>query len=193
MNKEDYSNLPKSRKEALEVGSNKYYTGKPCKNGHDEPKYTDRSLCVRCNYERTRKYIKTHPTMQAKAQKRWYNSTPEHRLYTHAKHRKRSKELGFTLKENDITIPQKCPVFNIQIEPMKEKRSDSSPSIDRIDSTKGYHPDNVEIISWRANDIKGYGSLLEHLQVVSYMVNHKPKLNDEELRVLKEIMEKCDV
>lgn len=46
---------------------------------------------------------------------------------------------------------------------------DNSPSIDRIDSTKGYTRDNIQIISWKANSIKRNASLEELILLVNYL------------------------
>jgi hypothetical protein len=37
-----------SRKEAIQKGLQKYYTGKPCKNGHYSERYTLGSECQAC-------------------------------------------------------------------------------------------------------------------------------------------------
>ena len=46
---------------------------------------------------------------------------------------------------------------------------ETSPSLDRIDSTKGYTKNNVQIISWKANRIKAYATVVELETVVKYM------------------------
>jgi hypothetical protein len=70
--------------------------------------------------------------------------------------RQRAKNAGMenTLKRSDIQIPDLCPVFNVPL--MREDKSTwlYSPSIDRIDNTKGYTPDNIVIVSRRANILK---------------------------------------
>jgi hypothetical protein len=45
-------NLPKSRKEAKEQGLTKYFTGKPCKKGHLDRRYTASYTCVVCAREK---------------------------------------------------------------------------------------------------------------------------------------------
>ena len=61
---------------------------------------------------------------------------------------------------NDISIPNKCPVLGIAIDPaVKGKRTDNSPSIDRLVPELGYVKGNIHIMSWRANRIKNNGSL----------------------------------
>lgn len=51
---------------------------------------------------------------------------------------------------NDIFIPEVCPVFGTPF----IRGTPHSMSIDRIDSTKGYIPGNIQIISTKANTMK---------------------------------------
>jgi hypothetical protein len=37
-----------TRKEAIEQGRPKYYTGKPCKNGHYSQRYSVSGACLQC-------------------------------------------------------------------------------------------------------------------------------------------------
>jgi len=39
-----------TREEALAIGYIRYYTGKPCKHGHDSERYTSCRKCVECNH-----------------------------------------------------------------------------------------------------------------------------------------------
>lgn len=50
-------------------------------------------------------------------------------------------------------MDDKCPVFNRPFVHSGVRHPDL-PSLDRFDSTRGYTPDNVAIISWRANSLK---------------------------------------
>ena len=62
-----------------------------------------------------------------------------------------------TLELKDIpNIPEYCPVFPwIKLEyRVGAGRSDNSPSVDRIDNTKGYERGNIRIISNLANMLK---------------------------------------
>jgi hypothetical protein len=62
-----------------------------------------------------------------------------------------------------------CPIFGIKLKFNGAGFRDSSPSIDRIDSTKGYARDNIQIISWKANRIKGAASLQDLEMLVAYL------------------------
>ena len=50
-----------------------------------------------------------------------------------------------------------------------DKRHNGSPSLDRIDNTKGYIKGNVKVISWRANAIKKDATLEELKALVNYL------------------------
>ena len=90
-------------------------------------------------------------------------------LYHAAKARAKRKNLDFDLTVEDVLemYPKKgcCPVFGFKFEWGTRQERDKSPSIDRIDSTKGYVKDNCQIISWKANRIK-CNFTLEDLQTV---------------------------
>jgi hypothetical protein len=77
--------------------------------------------------------------------------------------------LDFDLTYEDVIFPDYCPVLGIAIDFSKPGRSDNSPSMDRIDNTKGYVKGNVEIISWRANRIKNDGTAEEHVKIAEYI------------------------
>lgn len=47
-----------TRKEALEKGLKKYWTGKICGNGHVRQRYTSSSICTGCNAMNTKRYNK---------------------------------------------------------------------------------------------------------------------------------------
>ena len=49
----------------------------------------------------------------------------------------------------------------------------NSPSLDRIDNSKSYVKGNVKVISYKANILKGNGSIEELSAVVRYMENER--------------------
>lgn len=54
----------------------------------------------------------------------------------------------------DISIPEFCPVLGLRLQHGSGKATDASPSLDRIDNTKGYVQGNVMVVSNRANLLK---------------------------------------
>ena len=59
----------------------------------------------------------------------------------------------FTIKIEDVKIPETCPLLGVKLG-YKDGDKTCSPSLDRIRSDGGYTPENVWVISWRANLIK---------------------------------------
>jgi hypothetical protein len=51
-------NLPKTAREAKLEGSNYYYTGKPCVNGHVTRRLTSTRACYECHLEHVRNRLK---------------------------------------------------------------------------------------------------------------------------------------
>lgn len=78
-------------------------------------------------------------------------------LLRSARKRARKKGLDLSINLDDIVIPTHCPVLGIPLVPSPpgvRSACDNSPTIDRIDSSKGYIPSNILIVSWKANRIK---------------------------------------
>lgn len=75
-------------------------------------------------------------------------------LLREAKSRAKVKNLEFNLTIEDLILPTFCPILGIKLEVSNEKFSDNSPSLDRIDNSKGYVAGNVWVISLLANQMK---------------------------------------
>ena len=71
-----------------------------------------------------------------------------------AKSRAKKFHLEFDSSPVDILIPEYCPILGIKLEVADGKQGPSSPSLDRIDSLRGYVRGNIRVISWRANKLK---------------------------------------
>lgn len=82
--------------------------------------------------------------------------------------RKSGLELGLTLE--DIVVPSHCPVLGIPLIKTigKGTRTDNTPSIDRVDNSRGYVQDNIVIISWRANRLKSDATVDELRRISKY-------------------------
>lgn len=97
-------------------------------------------------------------------------------LISQAKQRAKAKGLDFNIERSDIVVPEKCPVLGVNLAMgykemkgnVKNFRFRYSPSIDRIDSTKGYIKGNVVVISTRANMIKSDATIEELRSLLEY-------------------------
>ncbi len=77
----DLATLPKTRKEAKELGAELYFTGKPCKHGHIAPRIT-KGACVICRelgWKKDNEVRKGKPKSEAAklAGKRYYEKNKE--------------------------------------------------------------------------------------------------------------------
>jgi hypothetical protein len=75
----------------------------------------------------------------------------------------------FSISPQDIHIPEICPVLGIPIVSSVGDASHNSPSLDRIDSSKGYVIGNVQVISQRANSLKSDATVEELELVVAHL------------------------
>lgn len=85
----------------------------------------------------------------------------ELRLLNYARRSAKRRGEICELELKDIVIPERCPILGIELSAGNETHQDFSPSVDRIDSNKGYTKDNIWIISQRANRIKNNATLEE--------------------------------
>lgn len=95
-----------------------------------------------------------------------------------AKGRAKAKGLEFSITESSFELPEFCPVFGtpLSLQNLTDgKRNGNSPSLDRVDPCKGYIEGNVQVISWRANDLKRNGSLEEFKAIVEWMKRGKER------------------
>ena len=142
----------------------------------------DRLICKVCNQEKSEhdgfyKYNKStcKQCLANKARQKRHQHFIPHMLMA-AKYRAEQKGLEFTLTEADIRIPMYCPVLGVELDlegigtelEVGPSRT-YGPSLDRFDNNKGYTPDNVNVISWRANRLKNDSTPDELRKVLAYV------------------------
>lgn len=126
------------------------------------------SYCKKCQIANSVKHQPANPEYS----RRWKVKNFVQTLLYKAKYRAKQKNIVFTLDVEDIIIPEVCPVLGIPLSiGNRMKNRDNSPSIDRIDNSKGYTKDNIEVISNRANRLKS-DATAEELRMVA---NHVSK------------------
>jgi len=100
---------------------------------------------------------------------------PRQKMIYAARNRALMAGLDCTITKDDIVIPEICPVLGIplfaRVGAGRSNRDqvENSPSLDRIDNSKGYVPGNIAVISMRANMIKNNATLDELKAIVAYI------------------------
>jgi hypothetical protein len=110
--------------------------------------------CARVNAKKRRE---ENPEGYRKSGIKWEVNNPEKVLVKAARARALKKDLEFSITHEDIIIPEYCPLLNIKLEFSRnhgQGPKNNSPTLDRIDSSKGYTKDNIWVISALANRIK---------------------------------------
>lgn len=115
-----------------------------------------------------------------------YRKMKEHQPWILAlrnvKTRAKQKGLEFNITEDYLKSiwSDTCPVLGIPLysavyesgksrSESEAKPHDNSPTIDRIDSSKGYVIGNICVMSYRANMIKNCGTIDEHRAIVRFL------------------------
>lgn len=89
--------------------------------------------------------------------KQWCFENIASRLCSVAKQRARLRNIFFDITKEDIKLPINCPILGIELKYNQGTGAggkDNSFSLDRIDPTKGYTKDNIQVISHKANSMK---------------------------------------
>ena len=90
---------------------------------------------------------------QKENQYRLRSSIPGKLTSIKSRSKERNLEFNITLEYLESIYPDDslCPLLNIPLDWNSPPKHPSTPSIDRIDNSKGYIKGNVQWVSWRAN------------------------------------------
>lgn len=144
------------------------------------------------NPEKYKEYHKTYRKKNAAKYKeyisKWQLKNNEKYIITAIKSRAKKLGIEFNIDATDIKIPSTCPILGIPIykefkgvgNSNKGPRS-TSPSLDRIDNTKGYVKGNVHVISNKANVMKNSATPEELLQFAYWIILTYGHLIDKEI------------
>ena len=103
----------------------------------------------------------------------WASATPQgriERLVCQLKRKAKHKGQRFEIGAKDLLpAPDVCPALGIPLRYDGKGPRGNWATIDKIVPALGYIPGNVQIISWRANRLKGDGSPRELLAIVNYI------------------------
>lgn len=151
-----------SRKEAKKLGIKKYFPKKLCLRGHASCRSTATRTCIGCQkaWDKQRRSVFSIKQLVS-------------RTFSNAKYLNRE----FELLESDIeqllkTQNNRCALSGIQFDSEVNK-----PSIDRIDSSKGYLKNNVQLVLFDVNRMKTDFEQTKFLSLCQAVVNFRESRN----------------
>lgn len=118
-----------------------------------------------------KQWAKDNQAKKQCAQKAWKQKDPLRYMLFYSKRGAIKRGIHFELVASDFQyLPTHCPVLGIELEYAADgPRHDGTASIDRVDNSMGYTPNNVRIISWRANRLKSDATVDELRRLVNYL------------------------
>lgn len=149
---------------------------KVCKNEYlrNQPSYKAYKVKMKQKYADDKDYRKK---MKAKAAK-FREDNNERVLLSQARVRAIKGNLKFDIELSDILIPEICPILNLKLKRGIGIKSKYSPSIDRIDNSKGYIKGNICVVSYLANHMKANASKEE---LLNFAKNIKSYINGDDI------------
>lgn len=127
-----------------------------------EERHPDRVKASKARWQRD------NADYMAAAQQRYKRRDPWKYILQTAKLRAKKYGVEFSITKQDIYVPSVCPILGVPLQLYAGDRL-HTPSLDRIDNSKGYTKENTRIISARANLLKRDGTLAEFEALVRYM------------------------
>ena len=145
----------KNREGNLISETHRECTNKECKKIFRKTSKTV-TLCPKCNSNRVK------------------SNDPSRRMLSRIKSRAKTKNMECNIELKDIIIPEFCPILGLKLECFSGRSGgeNNSPSLDRIDSNKGYIKGNIRVISHLANVMKNNASI-EELQLFAKWINNE--------------------
>jgi hypothetical protein len=125
--------------------------------------------------EKQRRALPENQARAKVAEHKWRTENPKNYMLGRLRASAKKRNIEFSLTIEDLPdVPEFCPVLGIPLlqTELGEGRGPNSISVDRVDSTKGYIPSNIQIISWRANQLKSALTLQEIRDLLRYVETH---------------------
>lgn len=139
------------------------YKCKGCTKKYNKTYHTDNRERL---LDKSKRWIKNNYERHRLNQREYIKQNPKRRILDGIRSNAKRRKIEFSLTIHDIYIPEKCPLLGIKIFRTGLKSCDNSPSVDRIDSKKGYVRGNIKVISNKANRIKS-NATAEELKLIA--------------------------
>jgi hypothetical protein len=132
-----------------------------------------RNVCKPCRKQQKKQYYKNNSEAIDNKNKEYRKKNPWVKMLSSAKQRAKQKNIPFSIKKEDIFIPEVCPILGIPLERAigKKTSSPNSPSLDRIIPEKGYVKGNIIVISNKANMMKSDATPEEMIKMGEFAKN----------------------
>lgn len=140
-----------------------------CSRCEVNPRAASHSYCPPCKRIYDKDWYSKNTVHRQQSMRRRHRADPRVMMLAAAKKRASAKGIEFLITRADLEVPFVCPVLGIIIEVNERRWQDSSPTIDRIDTRRGYVPGNVCVISARANRIKNDATADELERIAAYL------------------------
>lgn len=145
-------------------------------SGRNDAKDGLRHECRVCHAARSKTIYGQNKDRHRRCGTRWKVLNPIKMMLIIGRARAKKKKVPFTVTESDIHIPDRCPVFDIELARGSGRAASSSPSLDRIIPGIGYVAKpyrNISVISNRANTLKGDATPIESMQIALYQAKNQ--------------------
>jgi hypothetical protein len=145
-----------------------FYEGSESKEGR-------RLQCKACCKQWAKEWREETKEERSKAHKKWRLNNRGSALLTIARFRAKQKGLEFTITQEDIDPKIRggfCALTGIRFN-LKNGKTWDSPSIDRIDSAKGYTKDNVRVVLYCVNVMANVWGSDKIVEIAEAIVNRR--------------------
>ena len=154
-----------TKQQAKELGLTRYFTGLPCRKAHITERFVSTNRCIECSAKRN-----NNPKRKMWQKTWWANVDRKKRMILKQRGRAKERGIEFSITEKDLELPECCPILDLKLDYFSHSAAvDNIATIDRIDSSKGYIPGNIQIISFLANRIKSDASIDTLEKVLKYL------------------------
>ncbi len=125
--------------------------------------------CRSCESVKGKIYYALNRDKILKKTKNYQQSNRSACMYNTIRSRAKKKGIEFDIEIEDISYPEFCPVLGLRLERNAGIANTNSPSVDRIDPTKGYVKGNIQVISNKANTMKSNATPEELLMFADWI------------------------
>jgi len=154
---------------------------------HNDPEYREKILKQKAEYnkrrrsdpevrERLNQYNRDNKEYFNTKAKEYNSARPFHYAFKRLRLRAKQNNIPFDIDEEYLMSiwTGKCAIMGTDLcVPYSTKHQDpNKATVDRIVPERGYTRENVQWVSNRANIIKSFGTLEDHMAVVDYIKKH---------------------